>query len=140
MSFTARQLFGLGVLTALDVALAEALSAIAGLKGDAARVPELGGGPRTSIFAAGSDEFTSFQVLYGFAISDCGFAGSGTCFASARYTSRRVSFMFGLFFECASTMPSYPTFTSTISFTPFLAHWSTSLCLMRREAFAMSGC
>ena len=33
------------------------------------RVPEVGGGPSTSIFAAGSDLLTSFQVVYGFAIS-----------------------------------------------------------------------
>lgn len=38
---TVRELLGLGVLTALDVTLAEALGAIAGLQGEAARVPEL---------------------------------------------------------------------------------------------------
>ena len=42
MTSTARELHALGVLTELDVALAEALSGIAGLSGDAARVPELG--------------------------------------------------------------------------------------------------
>ena len=30
------------------------------------RVPEVGGGPSTSIFTAGSDLLTSFQVVYGF--------------------------------------------------------------------------
>jgi exodeoxyribonuclease V alpha subunit len=39
---TPRELLALGVLTPLDVALAEALSQIAGLLPDAARVPELG--------------------------------------------------------------------------------------------------
>ena len=48
------------------------------------RVPEVGGGPSTSIFVAGSDLFTSFHVLYGFGISVVGFAGSGTFLASAR--------------------------------------------------------
>ena len=33
------------------------------------RVPEVGGGPSTSILTAGSDLLTSFQVVYGFGIS-----------------------------------------------------------------------
>src|SRR6185503_17445730 len=33
------------------------------------RVPEVGGGPSTSIFTAGSDLLTSFQVEYGLGIS-----------------------------------------------------------------------
>ena len=48
------------------------------------RVPEVGGGPSTSIFTAGSDLLTSFQVVYGFGIRFIGFAGSGTVLASAR--------------------------------------------------------
>ncbi len=36
-------------------------------------------------------------------------------------------------------MPSNPILTSTICFTPFVAHSSTSVGLMRRDEFAMSG-
>src|SRR5438477_369578 len=53
------------------------------------RVPEVGGGPSTSILVAGRDLFTSFQVMKGFGTSALGFAGSGTFLASARYTSLR---------------------------------------------------
>jgi exodeoxyribonuclease V alpha subunit len=42
VSSTPRELLALGVLTSLDIALAETLARIAGLEGDAARVAELG--------------------------------------------------------------------------------------------------
>ena len=47
---------------------------------NASRVPEVGGGPRTSIFSAGSDGSTSFQVWYGLSTS---LPPTGTCLASA---------------------------------------------------------
>ena len=47
-------------------------------------MPEVGGGPSTSILVAGSDLSIWFQLVYGFAISVVGLAGSGICFASAR--------------------------------------------------------
>src|SRR4051812_8206747 len=100
------------------------------------RVPEVGGGPRTSIFTAGNALLTSFHVVYGFAIRDEGFAGSGTVLASARNTSFRVRFSEAPALLCASTMPSYPTLISTTSLTPFWEQVASSAGLMRREALA----
>ena len=53
--------------------------------------------------------------------------------------SFRVSDIRSVARELASTMPSYPTLTSTTPATPFSAHVATSFALMRREALAMSG-
>src|SRR5512147_3224111 len=47
-------------------------------------------------------------------------------------------FIRGKAFEFASTMPSYPIFTSVISVTPFFAQVSTSDFLIAREALLMS--
>ena len=55
----------------------------------ASRVPEVGGGPNTSIFLAGSTGLTSFQVLYGLSISSSLPFGFGTDLASARKISLR---------------------------------------------------
>src|SRR3954464_12871357 len=70
------------------------------------RVPEVGGGPSTSILVGGRDLLTSFHVVYGLGISAEGFAGSGTVFANARYTSLRVRFSELPVLFSAMTMPS----------------------------------
>jgi len=44
-----------------------------------------------------------------------------------------------LFFEFAIAIPSKPTCTSVILVTPFLAHSSTSLFFIRRDALVISG-
>src|SRR5262245_42069621 len=71
----------------------------------ASRVPEVGGGPSTSILFAGKDLLMSLQFLYGLAISAVGLAGSGTCLASARNSSRREILNRLLLLELANTMP-----------------------------------
>ena len=49
-------------------------------------MPEVGGGPSTSIFSAGSVGLMSFQVLFGLATS---LPSTGTSFARARKISLR---------------------------------------------------
>src|SRR5687767_7275811 len=73
---------------------------------NASRVPDVGGGPSTSMFWAGNAGFTCFQVLYGLAIKVSGDEGSGTFLASARNRSLRDSLKFGAPFAFATTMPS----------------------------------
>ncbi len=73
---------------------------------NASRVPEVGGGPSTSIFVAGSDEFTSFQVLYGFAIERVRVRRIRDLLREREVHVLRDSFMFAVFLLCASTMPS----------------------------------
>ena len=51
---------------------------------NASRVPDVGGGPSTSIFLSGSLAFTSFQVLLGFAFRSDPSALAGTSLARAR--------------------------------------------------------
>ncbi len=85
---------------------------------NASRVPEVGGGPSTSILVAGSAGSTSFQVLLGFAISLPG-SLPGTSFASAKNKSFLVSLNTGADLALAIAIPSKPICTSTISLTPF---------------------
>ena len=72
----------------------------------ASRVPDVDGGPYTSIFWSGSDGFTSFQVLQGLGISFSSPSGAGTFLARARKMSFLVSCRGMEFFDCATTMPS----------------------------------
>ena len=50
----------------------------------ASRVPDVGGGPKTSIFIFGKLEFTSFQVLYGLSCNFDPSSFAGTFLARAR--------------------------------------------------------
>jgi hypothetical protein len=50
---------------------------------NASRVPEVGGGPSTSMARSGSLSFTCFQVVYGLATGSALPLGSGIRFASA---------------------------------------------------------
>ena len=51
---------------------------------NASRVPEVGGGPRTSIFSAGSEALIWFQVVFGLATI---LPSTGTSFANASQIS-----------------------------------------------------
>ena len=104
---------------------------------NASRVPEVGGGPSTSILRFGSDLSTSDQFLLGFATSLPSL--SGTWSASARKICAIVSFNAGPAFDWAIDSPSKPTLISMMPLTPFLVQSSNSLFLMRREAFETSG-
>ena len=101
------------------------------------RVPEVGGGPSTSIFTFGSDLSISDQFLFGFGISLP--SAPGTCSARARNTCASVSLSGVPAFDCARTRPSMPTLISTMSVTPFFLQSSNSPFFMAREAFVMSG-
>ena len=70
----------------------------------ASLVPDVGGGPNTSIFMAGKAALTSFQVLCGFGMSLP--SPAGISFANARNISFRVSSNFSDFLELAKTIPS----------------------------------
>jgi hypothetical protein len=73
---------------------------------NASLVPEVGGGPRTSILIAGRSGFTSFQVLFGFVINVSEPSGLGISFAYARYRSIvSIAYLFADF-ELATTIPS----------------------------------
>ena len=104
-------------------------------------MPEVGGGPSTSILTAGSDASMSLQLRLGFgtiAPSE-GPPSWGISFASARKSCCRVIEKGSAALELASTTPSKPILTSVMSVTPFSAHLSTSEDLIRREALVMSG-
>ncbi len=102
----------------------------------ASRVPDVGGGPRTSIFTFGRLGSISLHILYGLSTI---LSPEGTFAARAKKICFFVSFKSAPAFDCPIAIPSYPIFTSTTSFTPFAAHFSTSDFLIRREAFVMSG-
>ena len=70
----------------------------------ASRVPEVGGGPITSILTAGNSALTSFQVLFGFVINLP--SGPGILAAKAKYRSLRVRLICLAFLELATTIPS----------------------------------
>src|SRR5262245_12469802 len=105
---------------------------------NASRVPEVGGGPSTSILRLGSDLSISDQLLLGLATSLPSL--SGTWSASARYTCAMLSFMGGPALDWAIVMPSKPILISIRSLAPFFWQSSNSLFLMRREALDTSGC
>src|SRR3990167_3716117 len=73
----------------------------------ASRVPEVGGGPSTSILVSGRAGLTSFQVLLGLGTS-FGPYFAGMPFAKARKISLGVNCMGAVLTELASTMPSKP--------------------------------
>ena len=100
-------------------------------------MPEVGGGPSTSILMFGSDLSMSDQFLFGLATSLPSL--SGTCSASARNTCAIVSLSAGPAFDWAMVRPSKPTLISTMSLTPFFWQSSNSLFFMRREALVTSG-
>ena len=102
----------------------------------ASRVPEVGGGPSTSIVTPDSDGSTSRHVLWGLATSR---PFTGMRLARARKRCSRVSTNVGADLALAMTMPSKPNLTSVMLATPCRAHASTSEGLMRREALAISG-
>ena len=102
----------------------------------ASRVPEVGGGPRTSIRTSGRDGSISDQFRKGFGII-FPFA-SGIFLASAKNICFRVSSRFGALRELAITIPSKPILAST-GVTPFLAHLSASDFLILLDALVTSG-
>ena len=106
----------------------------------ASLVPDVGGGPITTIGAAGKAGFTSFHILYGFGLTVSPLGSAGTSFAKARYTSLSVNSRTGPLLALAIAIPSNPTLISVISVTPFFAHFFTSLLLILLEAFVISGC
>ena len=107
---------------------------------NASRVPDVGGGPITSMSISGRSGFISDHCWYGLAISSSPPSGSGTSLASARKISLRLISSTSDSTEFASVMPSKPINTSIISVTPFAAQLSNSPFLMRRELLVMSGC
>ena len=105
----------------------------------ASRVPDVGGGPSTSMSIAGSALLISFQVLYGLGTRLSEPSGFGTSLASAMKISARLMSSCSALTELATAMPSKPISTSITSVTPLLWHISNSLDLMRRDEFVMSG-
>ena len=74
---------------------------------NASLVPDVGGGPKTSILISGRLEFTSFHVLFGLGMSFPPSAfPSGTSFARAKKISRFDKLNFSPFLEFAMTIPS----------------------------------
>ena len=72
----------------------------------ASRVPEVGGGPSTSIFVSGSDASTSLHFMYGLGTRVSPPFGSGTSFASARKICLREIETGSDIREFANTIPS----------------------------------
>ena len=103
---------------------------------NASRVPDVGGGPKTSIFTAGREESISDHIAYGFGINSP--AEFGTSFAKARNICCLVTSILPDFLEFASTIPSKPIFAS-IGVIPLAAHFSASDDLIRLEALVISG-
>src|SRR5690606_14974258 len=101
------------------------------------RVPEVGGGPSTSIFTFGSDLSMSDQALWGLGTSLP--SGPGICSASARNTCSMVSDLPGPALDMARVRPSMPTLISTTSVTPFFLHSADSPFFRAREALVRSG-
>src|SRR5262245_1096128 len=101
----------------------------------ASRVPEVGGGPSTSIFDSGSDLSISDQFLYGLATI---LPSTTTFLASALKISSLVRSTAAPDLELASTIPSKPILIST-GVTPAALQVASSASLMGRDAFAKSG-
>src|SRR5210317_1861429 len=94
----------------------------------ASLVPEVGGGTNTDILIFGklesmSDHFSCFEP----------------CSASACHICSTVKLTCVLDNACMIAIPSKPILTSVISVIPFFLHNSTSLDLMARLAFVISG-